>query len=44
MNIVLVVAKKWLFSERFFLYLESHVQSKNKQLLLPDFSIDKFFD
>ena len=29
--------------KRFFLFLERHVQSK-KNLLLADFSLDKFFD
>ena len=31
-DLVFVEAKKWLFSERFFLVLERRVQSKNKQL------------
>ena len=36
--------KKWLFSERFFLFLEKLVHNKNEQLLLPDFFLNKFFD
>ena len=36
--------KKWLFSERFLLFLERLVHSKNKQLLVPDFSLNNFFD
>ena len=28
---------KWLFSERFFLVLERHIHSKNKQLFFSDF-------
>ena len=36
--------KKWLFIERFLLFLERHVYRKNKQLLLPDFSVNNFFD
>ena len=35
--------KKWLFSETFFMFLERRVQNKNK-LLLPDLSLNKFFD
>ena len=41
MNLVLV-AKILLFSERFFLFLERYVHRKNKQLLLPDFSLKDF--
>ena len=37
-------SKKWLFSEIFFLFLERHVHSKNKQLLLQDFSLNNCFD
>ena len=29
--------EEWLFSERFFLFLERHMQSKNKQLLCQIF-------
>ena len=43
-DIVLVVAKKWLVSERFFLFLERGVHSKNKQQLMPHFFLNKFFD
>ena len=35
--------RKWLFYEIFFLLLEK-LHSKNKQLLLPDLSLSKFFD
>ena len=36
--------EKLLFSERIFLFLEMCVHNKNKQLLLPDLSLNKFFD
>ena len=41
---IVVVVEKWLFSERFVLYLERHVHSKNKQMLMPDFFLNNFFD
>ena len=36
-------SKKLLFSERFFLFSERCVNSKNKHLLLSDFSINRLF-
>ena len=36
--------KKGLLSERFFFFLERRVHNKNKQLLLPDFSLKHIFD
>ena len=35
--------KNCLFNERFILFVERQVQNKNKQLLLPDFSLNTFF-
>ena len=40
--LVLVVAKKIFFIERLFLFLERCVHSKNKKLLLPDISLNRF--
>ena len=45
MNIVLVLlVAKNDYSVRFFLFLERRVLNKNKQLLMPHFSLNKFFD
>ena len=34
--------KEWLFSLRYFLFLERCVHRKTKQMLLPNFSMNKF--
>ena len=36
--------KKWLFSEILYLFLQMRVHSKNNQLLLPYFPLNKIFD
>ena len=35
--------KKLLFGEKLFLFLEKRIHSKDKQLLLADFSLIRFF-